>query len=358
VLAVFALPARAQDVAAQDAQINTIRQLAVVRTNDQERIRTWIEDRVAELKAAPAPSRAGGLNATAFRGFRERIDQQLAEPNNTPAFATAFVEQLTAVAQAEFAKPDAGPTVLAALARVLVDADRAEIVPALVSGLTSPVETVRYLCARGLVAQAAAVAQDKARLASIAQAVQQAAVKETSAAVLGRLYEAIAIPSEAGAVFPAFTAIFDARLSALRAGAAKVDAAEVFAIEYFSATGVQAGLDANQKAELVRRLAVFLRIYAQRYNDPAIAPSADADAPDVGYYEREFVERSLYGIEGILEAVVGSGKGGKIRDVLGNTGFDGHADVLTETARWVGSADGAARGELNEAPWNVAPGAP
>ena len=350
---------RAQDATAQDAQIDTIRRLSAIGANDQERIRDWIQDRVDELSAmAPSEDRTDGFNAEAFKAFRDRVGQQLSHVNNTPAFTAALTNEMVTVANAEFGKAGARSTVSRSIARALVDMDRPETVPGLIAGVASSDDAARSLCVRGLVMQRSVIAQDKNLLGQMARAVQAAGVKESSPVVLGRLYEAIAITSDVGAVFGAFTAIFDARLASLGAGAVKVDGAEIFALQFFIVQGVQAGLDANQKAELVRRLAVFLRAYAQRYNDPAIVPAAGSTAPDLGYYEREKLERLLVLSEEVLEGIVGTGKGGTIRDVLGANGFDGRADVLREARRWVGSADGNTRGALNDAPWNVPIGAP
>lgn len=355
----LALTVRAQNTTAQDAQIDTIRRLSTIGVNDQERIRDWIQDRVGELGAMPGShDGTDGFNAAAFKAFRDRVRQQLAHPSNTPAFTSALTNQMVTVAFAEFGKAGAGATVSRSIARVLVDMDRPETVPGLTAGVALADHAARFLCVRGLVMQRSVIAQDKNLLGQVVQAVQAAGVKESNTAVLGRLYEAIAIASDVGTVFEAYTAIFDARLSSLRAGAVKVDGSEIFALQFFTGQGVRAGLDANQKAELVRRLAVFLRAYAQRYNDPEIAHSANSNAPDLGYYEREKLERLLVLSEEVLEGIVGTGKGGAIRDVLGANGFEGRADVLREARRWVGDADTNTRGALSEAPWNVPVGAP
>lgn len=57
-----------------------------------------------------------------------------------------------------------------------------------------------------------------------------------------------------------------------------------------------------------------------------------------------------------MPEIVGTGKGGKIRDEIGNTGRTASANVRAEVTKWVGSKD--SKGALNDAPYNVPAGAP
>jgi hypothetical protein len=110
--------------------------------------------------------------------------------------------------------------------------------------------------------------------------------------------------------------------------------------------------------ELARRVGVFLRLDAERYNAPAIAPPTDDEQPDLNFYERDRVERMLDAGEEILDVIVGGGRGGKIRNALSSGGYDQRQVVLSEAYRWIGNPETNEPGALNEAPWNVPLGAP
>jgi hypothetical protein len=59
----------------------------------------------------------------------------------------------------------------------------------------------------------------------------------------------------------------------------------------------------------------------------------------------------------MLVLLVGEGKGGKVRDALNAAGHANTAAIAAEVAKWIGTASGE-KGALNDAPWNVPPGAP
>ena len=105
-------------------------------------------------------------------------------------------------------------------------------------------------------------------------------------------------------------------------------------------------LSADQKAELARRLSVFLHLDAQRYNTEKLE-----------FYERAALERRLDGVEAILSTFV-PGAGGDIRGELAKAGHDAREAVLLQAYLWVGNPETNDAGALNATPWNVPIGAP
>jgi len=349
-------PAHAQEAA--DQAIDAIRRLANVGPNDQRQIKNWIDIQVDRLVRAPQPdpARADGFNAGAFKTLRTQIQRQLGNDQNTPAFVAQFAHQMAIVAADRFSQPNAGTSLVRGVARALVDINRVETVPGLVAGLKVADQGARYLCAEGLFAQQASITNDAALLPQVIQSLGVAGQTEGNAAVLGRIYEALGFSSQVAVVFPVYMDIFDTRLQDRQTRGAGADAAEVFAFEFFR--DVVASVNEKQRGDLAKRLAVFLRLDATRYNDTSLATPVDAKAPDLGYREREVLERRLDACEALLETLVGAGRGGNIRDQLNREGHDARQGVVEETYKWIGDAETNVTGALNAAPWNVPVGAP
>jgi hypothetical protein len=358
VLTVYRPAVRAQTAVQADQALDQIRLLQSITPVDQRQLRDWITAEVSTLKSQPASDRPNGFNQAAFNAFRQRFLQQFGNTSNTPAFKTEFASQTAAAAAVELGGGNLSLTAAAALTRVLMDFGTIETLPALLQALESKHSVARYLAAAALAELKGPLSGDAARLNQVVAAIGAAGADETSAGALRRMYEALAYHQQVGAVFDAYIAIFDARLTFRRGPAAKIDGAEYPAFDLFADPAVLGALTQPQKVELVRRLAVFMRMDAERYNDAAIAPPADPTAPDPGFYEREWGENQVWLIEEILEAIVGQGKGGHVRDQFSSGGYANRAQVLQETYRWIGDPEGNAPGALNGAPWDVPVGAP
>jgi hypothetical protein len=334
---------RAQETPADDL-IDTIRPRSDIGVSDQQRIAEWVEGRVNEF--------AG------FEAFTERIKTCYEHPSNAQPFRTQLCIQTARVAAAQFARADLNRDVAHALAQILIDMNRVEAFPGVVAGLKSTDVRARYLCAKGLGSLQRAISGDQATFDQAVEALRVAGLAESDPVVLGRIYQALAYPSRVGDVFESYLNLLDKRLQDRRGAAVKADGAEIFAYEFFRTPAVVAGLDQGQKAQLVGRLAVFLRLDAQRYNDPTIAPPQDKEMPDLNFDERDRIERMLDAVEELLESIVGAGRGGSIREALSAGAYDERQAVLREAYRWVGDPEANEPGALNEAPWNVAVGAP
>ena len=334
-------PVLAQDATPEDETINTIRQLPQISPADQRRIAEWVHVQVDKLAATPDAGRQAAAVA-----FRKTFKTQYQNPANSPPFKAQLAAQTATVAAAQFGNAKLDQWVAYALARVLVDMGGVETSAGLFAGLKSKHEPARYLCAEGLSAQKTAIAADKGKLDEALQALREAGLAESSPIVLGRIYLALAHATQVPAVLDAYLAIFEKRLTDRRGGAVMADGAEVEAFEFFRTPSILAALNQNQKEQLARSLAVFLRLDAERYNTTGL-----------DFYEVDRLERMMDSGEAILADMV-PGKGGKIRDEIAAGGQDRRAEVLAEAYKWVGHPQSKEPGALNTTPWNVPVGAP
>jgi len=334
----------AQEPSAEDQAVDAMRSLPQINAGDQQRIADWVQSKVTGLTSTPEKDRP----AAALK-FRETFRSQFENPANAPAFKTQFPVQTAAVAAGQFANTSLDSTTSAALARALLDMSHPETVPGLIAGLKSSHAQTRYLCAAGLARPAvkAAIAADKEKLATAVQAVKAAGVTEMNPVALSRIYLALSIPEQPAAVLDAYLAIFEQRLKSRRAGAT-ADAAEIDAFEFLRNPVVARTLNADQKSQLAKLIAVFLRLDAERY----VTPTLD-------FAEIDLLERRLDAGEDILASLVDSqAKGGKVREELAAGGHDRRAEVQNEVYKWIGHPETKEPGALNAAPLNVPLAAP
>lgn len=315
-----------------DSSVDTIRQLTAVSQSDQDRILRWVQYEVDNLQG--------------FGPFRQRFRDQYNHTGNSPAFKTDLARQTAQVAVARFSVQGIGEQVARSVAQVLVDMNVVETVPGLVAGLQSADPGARYLCAKGLSAQKVAIAADNATLTSVIAGLTAAGSIEQDPVVLGRIYEALGYGGQLAVVFDVYMKLFDQRLQFRRGAAVVADGAENYAYEFFRASTVAGALSAAQKKQLVGRVAVFLRIDAERYN-----------TANLSFDEMDRIERMLDGAEDILAASTGIA-GGSVRDRLRTGGYGNRAAVALEAFVWVGDPKTSQPGALGAAPWSVPLGAP
>ncbi|UCE59427.1 MAG: hypothetical protein JSU63_18535 [Phycisphaerales bacterium] len=335
-------PALAQSATSDDAVIDAIRGRSSIESLDQARILQWIEGEIDELKGKVEED-----PLAAEVRFRTRLTECNQDTRNSAQFRAELARQMTRGALTHFGDATLDGTAARALARVLVDLDPAETHAGLLAGLKSKDQGARFLCARGLAAQKTAIAQDNNKLGQTIAALREAGLAETSSVVLAHIYAALAHRNQISAVFEAYITLFDKRIEYRRGTAVFVDRAELDAFDFFRSRGVIDSLSAEQKTALTVRLAVFLRADAERYN-----------ATDLGTDEADAVERRLDGGEACLDTLVGTGRGGTIRDELRDGGYARRDAVLQQAYRWVGNPATQSAGALNTAPWNVPIGAP
>lgn len=344
------MSANAQDNGADP--LSGIRAKDSIGRTDHRAIHDWIRDQVDVFAKSEEPDR--------FKRFRTRFREQLRDPGNSEQFVRALAEQAGVVATEDFAKADTDPTVAHGLARILLDIKRSDRLPGLIAGLVSKEAVVRFLCARGLAEEIPTLENDKDRRLSVITALRSAGAAESEYAVLSRIYLALAYDKQVQEVFDGFMVLFDARLQ-LRRKAVFVDRAEVDAYSFFLRVAGQ--LAAPQKAELVKRIAVFLRLDAERYAARWAGKVLSVD-------EQQSLESRLGAAEELLGVIVGNGRGGDITGTLAYSfsKADGVVQdpekkdaMLRALALWVGAAnaDGTPKsGILNDAPWSLPIGAP
>lgn len=324
----------AQRANPHDAAIDAMRSRPNLGSGDQRRVGDWVQAEVDRFRA--------------FRPFRQRISDQYGHRGNSQPFKLELATKIAETAATRFAAPNTSVVLAYALAQVLVDLDRPETFPGLIAGLQASGATARLLCVRGLssLILRRSIDGDQNRLSEVTQALGDAGLVESEAVVLRRIYEALNYPAKVAVVFDVYVRLFDKRLAGRRGTAVIADGAEQSAFEFFRASGVTASLNQSQKVSLVGKLAVFLRLDAERYN-----------TPNLDFREIDALERTLEGAEAILADVVGAA-GGKVREEISKGGYGNRLQVLQEARKWVGHAPGNTRGTLNAAPWNLPVGAP
>ncbi len=335
-----------------DTIIDTIRVRDTISDADQGRIGRWVSDQIDRL-ATPG---GGGLQ-TRLATFRDVLRSQYNDARNTPEFRLQLAARTAAAAVERFGQADLDAVVAHALAQVLLDMARIETLSGLEAGLKSGVPVARLLCARGLGGLKAAIANDKPTQDAVIVALREAGKKETSPVVLSRIYLALAYSGQAADVLPAYLDILDRRLAYRRGPAVVADGAEGEALELFRTSGVIGSLNPAQRSELAQRLAVFMRLDAERYASDEIAPPADPKAGDLGFYERDALERMLVATEAVMIMLV-PGQSDTITSELRAGGYAQRAQVLARAYQWVGNPTGNVPGILTPAPWNVPIGAP
>jgi hypothetical protein len=351
IVAATGLPhlAPAQEASPEEAAVSAMRSQDNFGSGDQRRIREWIQPQIDVLAATAGQS--DDDRWAAYKVFRATLKTQFENPQNSRAFSAELARQTAQIATGDFGRADADPFVTGGLARVLLDMNRIETQPALVAGLKSSVEAVRYLSARGLAELRQAIANDAVKFNEVVGALRMLVLTETSPVVLSHAFRALAYSgaNQVPTVFEVYMAAFDRRLEARRGGAVAADGAEVEAYEFFRAPGVLETLGNPQKVELANRLAVYLRLDAERYA-----------TPDLKFYEIADIERLLDGGEAILSspAMLGANAGGTIRDALDRVGHEGCTEIPPQAYLWVGDPTSNTPGALNAAPWNVPVGAP
>lgn len=311
--------------------IDAFRTRSDIGTGDQDRIARWIQYEVN--------------NFSSFTEFRGRFAEQYNHAGNSSQFKLQFASQSANVAGQSFGNASLSGDVAHAMAQALVDMNRIETHPGLVTGLGSSDNRARYLSAKGLVTLQRAIGADNSLFQQTVTALRDAGLKESSGVVLGRIYGALSYQTKLDVVFDTFVQLFDVRLAHRRQPGVTGDGAELYAFEFFRAASVRNTLSQTQKEQLVQRLAVFLRLDAERY-----------DTTNLSFNEVDRLERLLDAAEEVLAGLAGNG--GAIRDAMAGGGYASRGQVRAEAYRWVGDPTANTPGALSQAPWNVPGGAP
>jgi hypothetical protein len=311
-----------------------------------ERITSEIERLNLAVSGTDLVVRQGSLE------FVSRFMAQFNNTNNTLSFNEKLAERASLKFIEQFNRgADLNPVAARAMANVLSQLRSVSAREALLLGLKSTDQAVRYLCAKGLARIIDGVSAD-ARLTQVTlDAIAEAAAKETNAVVAAAMYEALQYGSDhTPKVLIAILTVFDGRLGLMRTSLQNVDAAEIPAIQFISQLS---GLSNDDKVAIVGRLAVLLRLSVEAYED---ADSQGAEAE----LRRDSLEQMIVILEELIESVVNpSGKKPDIRGQLAKQ-EKGSPSVVPamkiELLLWIGTAQD--EGLLNKEPWKVPVGAP
>ncbi len=303
-----------------------------------------------------------------IRWIDRQIQTASAEPHDLAAFRKAFLGEFRAAGATEnykntfadlaaeaFAKAIADPNngqgrgglLCAMMLSLLSDMKRPSSVPSALAGLSHKMAILRNQAARCI-----AQVGDKipaADLPRVVDAVEAAAVKETSGVVLRSLYEALPSKNREDTA-KRITQILKARLAAyqnrdLRACAGDAAAAAVLA--------APAGLPAETQRLAVQRLAEILTAATLNYLDLA-ATAAEGGPPHPDAHNLELVIDS---VERALTSVTKRGADApSITAKMKTAGANRLDNMRSELNRWIGT--GQAPGILNAAPFGLPAGLP
>ncbi len=329
----------ASSVFAQSAppSLDTVRGLGTIGSSEQRMIDAWLEWQVNRLESSSAKD--------AFKTLKEAFDAERLNQGNSAAFVGAMAARTARMAEQRL--PNSGPNsaTARAIARMLFDLNREQAVPGFIAGLRSKDQSARYFSAAGLEQQRGSITTARTQVTEVVAALKAAGLAETNPTIVKHIYGALAYEPITPEVFDAYVGILDKRLEARRQGALVVDGAEVQVLEYLRKRSVLDGLSRGQSPQLVGRLAVLLRLDAQRYVSETLP-----------FVEKDRVERQLFAVEEILTTL--TAQNGEIAAALRADGHNNRERILAETLLWVGDSETSTEGRLSGTPWNVPIGAP
>ncbi|NOX59933.1 MAG: hypothetical protein GXP29_13900 [Planctomycetes bacterium] len=294
---------------------------------------------------------AGGADVVARQTaavFVKRFRDQYNNPKNSDGFkdklaeraSLKFLEQFNRGAELEAAAARAMAAVLSQFGSVFAR-------DALLAGLNSSDQVVRYRSARGMENIIDGVSAD-ARLTEVSlNAIAKVTAKETNPVVAQAMYEAMQYGKEhTDKVLAALMIALDGRLAEMRKSIKSVDAAESTTLKFLS--GIN-GLSGDDKVEIVKRVGPLLRLLVEAYSE---LPQNTESEP-----RRDALEQAIVLAEELLESFVSpKGKAPSIRSKMAKGGDSVAIDMQIELLLWIGNEQDA--GILNSGPWNVPAGAP
>jgi HEAT repeat protein len=260
----------------------------------------------------------------------------------TPAFRTAFIEELSREAQARFTS--APPTVRWALAEALRSFDD----PAAIDGLTAALQSddviVRWRAATGLLSLRDRVG---AAAPNVLSALEQTARSEPHELVRRSVYLAMLMPDRLDDGLAKLASALVARREQVDQGPAAGLKAETDLFERLARPdSLLRNASERGRADLTRALAAILTTAVGRYT----ALPADASALD-----KEALERLILQTESALRVaareVAGGNSAPDVTAAMSAGGADAANRLQAELAKWVGQE--GSPGLLNQAPWDV-----
>lgn len=296
----------------------------------------------AEVKVMTQALNRPVPDMTSAATFRQRMDAELSNANNTDEFNKRFVERAAALFGPQLAAGDANPSATRAMAEALGAFDVIQTRDALIGGLKSSDATVRYLSAKGLLELQNEITSDARLARETITALAQAGAVEKSGVAAGVMYEAANFADYKSESVDALVQMLAGRVDIMRQGAVRLDRGELPALRALSDLDSEIG---NRASALAGSLGALLRIHVEHYK------------PDeLDLYEQAAIEETILETENLLKKIV---RGSNLPDVAGKMQRGGDAapiDMQIELNRWIGTAE--TDGVLNAAPYNVPKGAP
>lgn len=313
--------------------IDSLREQNSISSEDRQRIAQWVEGRVADMEASPGDAdRIAGT----VREMVSKLDRA------TPAFRTAYTEEISKAARSRFVS--APPTVKRALAEVLQSLDDPAAIDGLLAALQSDDVISRWRAASGLIALRDRVGPAAPNVLS---ALEQAARSEHHELVRRVIYRAMLIPDRLDDGLAKLSSALASRRQQLEAGSPTAFQAETALFGMLARTDSPLrNADVRGRADLTRVLAQYLTIAVGRYS------SLPADGSALN---REALERLILQTEAALRVsareVAGGNNAPDVTAAMTAGGADRASKMQGELAKWVG-AEGTT-GVLNQAPWDV-----
>lgn len=296
----------------------------------------------AEVAAMDKAINRPNPDMTSAASFRQRMNAELSNTENTPDFKKRFVERAAALFGPQFAASETNPASARAMAEVLGAFDVIQTRDALISGIASPDATVRYLSAKALLELQNEITSDARLARETITALAKSGAAEKSGVAAGVMYAAVNYGDYKSESVDALVQMLAGRVDTLRQGGVRLDRGELPALRALSDLDSEIG---NRAAALAGSLATLLRIHVEHYK------------PDeLDMYEQAAVEETILETENLLKKIV---RGSSLPDVAGKMQKGGDAapiDMQIELNRWIGTAQ--SEGVLNAAPYSVPIGAP
>ena len=324
----------------EDQAMDTLRTRAPTSLDDPV-IDNWITAELAKLTEAASDPLEGPEAATRLV---DRCQRQYRNEKNSSEFKKRLAERMATRFQAEFDKGEnLKPVAARALAETLYNLNTVSVQEGLLAGLSFPDQVVRYLAAKSLASIKTDITADDRLTAVIFETIARRCRHEINGVVASAVYQALSYQDHPAESVAAILNVLDGRLDWLRNSQAELDRAELSAVGFLQSLTLTGESD---KANVVRRLAVLLRIHVQRFGQE-----------DLSDREKAAIAETIFEAESLLEKLVApSGRAPNIRDKMQRDEPGAALNMEIELNQWIGTEQ--TEGLLRGLPWDVPRGAP
>ena len=300
----------------------------------------WITTQLTALRANPDSPEAA-------RNFVDRFTTEYNNEQNSELFKARFAERSSVLFLEELQRGrELDAEVARALADVLLKLQSIRSLEAFKVGITFPDQVTRYKSSQGLAAIHEAIEADARVAAQTLQDIANVGVNEPNGVVAGAIYKALEYPDHVNESVAAITRMIAGRAKLLDDGQADFGRGELPGLMIIDSQAMATGLQ-NARVDVVKALAVLLRVHVERYATDNLDASTKAA-----------IEETIDKTESILKKLVGNTAGQlpNVSERMQQGGAEGITQMQLELLGWIGSETDERI--LNQAPWSVAPGAP